>query len=61
MSKGRVALVLAISVALSACASKAPKQLPPDPGAASADNANNGAPVPQQPFAARIQSVNAKQ
>jgi peptidoglycan-associated lipoprotein len=46
MSKGTIAAVLAISLALSACASKAPKQLPPDPGAATTADANTGAPIP---------------
>ena len=46
MSKGTIAAVLAVSIALSACATKAPKQLPPDPGTASAADANNGAPIP---------------
>jgi peptidoglycan-associated lipoprotein len=45
MSKGSVALVMAISLVLSACATKAPKQLPPDPGAATAE-ASTGAPIP---------------
>ncbi len=46
----RTAMVLiAGSVALSACASKAPKQLPPDPGAAVSTNTSQGTmqgPVP---------------
>ena len=46
MSKGKLAVVLAISVALSACATKAPKQLPPDPGAATSADASNGTPTP---------------
>ncbi len=46
MSKGTIAAVLAISMALSACATKAPKQLPPDPGTASATEASNGGPIP---------------
>ena len=46
MSKGKIAVVLAISVALSACATKAPKQLPPDPGTATSADANTGAPTP---------------
>ena len=44
-----VALVLMASAALSACASKAPKQLPPDPGGAVATDTTPGAmqgPVP---------------
>ena len=45
MSKGKFAVLLAISMALSACATKAPKQLPPDPGAATA-NTDTGVPVP---------------
>jgi peptidoglycan-associated lipoprotein len=46
MSKGTIAAVLAISMALSACATKAPKQLPPDPGTASATEASTGGPIP---------------
>ena len=46
---GTLALVLLASAALSACASKAPKQLPPDPGGAVATDTTPGAmqgPVP---------------
>ena len=46
MSKGNLAVVLAVSIALSACASKAPKQLPPEPGAATAGNPQATGPVP---------------
>lgn len=35
---GTIALIVASSLALSACASKAPKQLPPDPGPATSTN-----------------------
>ena len=56
MIKRNLALLLAASVAVSACASKAPKQLPPDPGAGvAADTAGQGqGPVPgsQADFAA---------
>ncbi len=41
-----LALLLAASVALSACASKAPKQLPPDPGPATTVSDTSGLPVP---------------
>lgn len=45
-----LALLAASALALSACASKAPKQLPPDPGASTttgqADPTTLGAPVP---------------
>jgi len=42
-----VTLLIAGSIALSACASKAPKQLPPDPGpTTTTDNTGTGAPVP---------------
>jgi len=40
---GALALTLLGSVALSACASKAPKQLPPDPGAAVSTDTSGGA------------------
>ena len=40
---GTLALVLLASAALSACASKAPKQLPPDPGGAVATDTTPGA------------------
>ncbi|MEO6717370.1 MAG: peptidoglycan-associated lipoprotein Pal [Novosphingobium sp.] len=46
MSKGYVAVVLAVGLALSACASKAPKQLPPEPGIATAGNPQATGPVP---------------
>ena len=47
MIKRNLALLLAASVAVSACASKAPKQLPPDPGAGTAaDTAGQQGPVP---------------
>jgi peptidoglycan-associated lipoprotein len=46
MSKGKIAVMLAISMALSACATKAPKQLPPDPGAATTADTTTGAPIP---------------
>jgi peptidoglycan-associated lipoprotein len=39
MNRRNIALVLCTTVALSACATKAPKQLPPDPGANSSNNA----------------------
>ena len=45
MSKGNIAVALAISMALSACATKAPKQLPPNPGESTA-NSDSGAPTP---------------
>ena len=45
MSKRKLAVMLAVSIALSACATKAPKQLPPEPGTAPAE-ANTGAPIP---------------
>ena len=56
MSKGNIAIALAVGLALSACATKAPKQLPPDPGTASV-GANAGGPVPgsQADFAAFTQ------
>ncbi len=40
---GTTVMALLASVALSACASKAPKQLPPDPGAAVATDTTPGA------------------
>ena len=45
---GMTAVLLAGSIALSACASKAPKVLPPDPGPATTttETGNTGAPVP---------------
>ena len=46
MIKRNLALLLAASVAVSACASKAPKQLPPDPGAGTAADTANQGPVP---------------
>jgi peptidoglycan-associated lipoprotein len=45
MSKRNFAVLLVVSVALSACATKAPKQLPPDPGPATSDIGQQG-PVP---------------
>jgi len=47
MKYAKLSLVLATSLALAACASKAPKQLPPQPGgtAGPVDNSNQG-PVP---------------
>lgn len=41
-----VLLLSAASLALGACASKAPKQLPPDPGAGVITETNTGAPTP---------------
>ncbi len=54
MSKRNLALLLALSAALSACASKAPKQLPPDPGAGTAADSAQQGPIPgsQADFAA---------
>ncbi len=47
MIKANLAVALAAGLALTACASKAPKQLPPDPGAGTAaDSMNSQAPVP---------------
>jgi peptidoglycan-associated lipoprotein len=46
MSKMNLAALLALSIALSACASKAPKQLPPDPGAGTAADSASQGPVP---------------
>jgi peptidoglycan-associated lipoprotein len=40
------AALIASALALSACASKAPKQLPPDPGVSTTTDAGNGAPIP---------------
>ena len=40
-----LAAVTAASLALAACASKAPKQLPPDPGAAVSTGSTEGAPT----------------
>ncbi len=56
---GTTVMVLLASAALSACASKAPKQLPPDPGAAVATDTTPGAmqgPAPgsQADFAATL-------
>jgi peptidoglycan-associated lipoprotein len=45
MNNKTVALVLASSLALSACATKAPKQLPPDPGTGTVADSMQG-PVP---------------
>ncbi len=56
----RLALTLMAATALSACASKAPKELPPDPGAGvsttTGDGSTTGAPVPgsQADFAAQM-------
>ena len=50
-------IALAASVALSACATKAPKQLPPEPGTStSTEQTGNGAPTPgsQADFVARM-------
>ena len=54
MSKMTLAIGLAASLALSACASKAPKQLPPDPGAGTSADIGAAGPVPgsQADFAA---------
>jgi peptidoglycan-associated lipoprotein len=46
MSKMNLAALLALSIALSACASKAPKQLPPDPGAGTAADSTSQGPAP---------------
>ena len=46
MYKWNLAALLAVSVALTACASKAPKQLPPDPGAGTAADSSQQGPVP---------------
>lgn len=57
MNRRNLALALLASVALSACATKAPKQLPPDPGAGvSTSETGNGAPVPgsQADFVAQM-------
>ena len=56
MKRATIALVLAASVALSACAGKAPKVLPPDPGGTPATDTGTGAPVPgsQADFVARM-------
>lgn len=57
MNRSTIALVLTASLALAACASKAPKVLPPDPGGSAAtDNPGTGAPTPgsQADFAARM-------
>ncbi len=45
---GRILLLSAASLALSACATKAPKELPPDPGPAVETGATDtsGAPIP---------------
>ena len=47
-SKLATAVLVASAVALSACASKAPKQLPPEPGVSTSTNggAGTGAPTP---------------
>ena len=54
-----LALMLAGSLALSACATKAPKQLPPDPGAGVGTNSSQGgvqgaAPGSQADFVAQM-------
>ena len=57
MNRRNIALALAASIALTACASKAPKVLPPDPGGSeTTENSGPGAPVPgsQADFAARM-------
>lgn len=41
-----VTLLIAGSIALSACASKAPKQLPPDPGPATNTDGTGSGPIP---------------
>ena len=50
MNAPRLALILLAATALSACASKAPKQLPPDPGAGvsttTGDGSSGGVAVP---------------
>ena len=43
---GTAALLIAGSIALSACASKAPQQLPPEPGTPTTTSSDNGAPIP---------------
>ena len=53
MNKMTVALMLASGLALSACATKAPKQLPPDPGAGTvAEGMQGPTPGSQADFAA---------
>jgi len=57
MNRRNIALALATSIALSACATKAPKQLPPDPGSGiSSEQTGNGAPTPgsQADFVAQM-------
>lgn len=46
MNRKNLALALLASVALSACATKAPKVLPPDPGGTTADQSGSNAPTP---------------
>ena len=46
MSKGTIAIMLAASLAVAGCASKAPKHIPPAPGAATSSADTTGAPVP---------------
>ncbi len=46
MNRRNIALVLFASAALSACAAKAPKQLPPDPGGPTTDQTSDGTPIP---------------
>jgi peptidoglycan-associated lipoprotein len=43
---GTIALLVASSIALSACASKAPKQLPPEPGVSTSTQTGPTGPVP---------------
>ncbi len=59
MNVRTLALVMAASTALAACASKAPKQLPPDPGGSVATSTTGGAgngaiPGSQADFAATM-------
>ena len=57
MNRSTIALTLAASLALAACASKAPKVLPPDPGgSAETESTGPGAPTPgsQADFAAQM-------
>ena len=52
MNRRNIALVLCTSVALSACATKAPKQLPPDPGASTGTYSDPGSYGSSSPGAA---------
>jgi peptidoglycan-associated lipoprotein len=56
MNRRNIALALTASIALTACATKAPKVLPPDPGGEATAETGSGAPVPgsQADFAARM-------